>query len=92
MYMYYGLRLTLVCAKIVKQIWIVFSKLVNHDLSVEFKSQNLMEYFCKYVCEFKIKKVEKSQALLQLLEIAREARENLWTIDGTLKVYMLKSG
>ncbi len=47
-----------------------------------------MEYFCKYVCEFKIKKVEKSQALLQLLEIAREARENLWTIDvGTQSLH-----
>ena len=41
-----------------------------------------MEYFCKYVREIKIKKIEKSQAWLQLFEIARKARENFLTIDG----------
>ena len=41
-----------------------------------------MEYFCKYVREIKIKKVEKSHAWLQLFEIAREARENFLTFDG----------
>ncbi len=40
-----------------------------------------MEYFCKYVREIKIRKVEKSQPWLQLFEIAREAREKFLTID-----------
>ena len=103
---YYGLGLTLVCANFVKQI--KYSSQQNcqsrFQYIVKFKSQNLIEYFCKIntCAKSKSRKLRNHRHYCnyRLFEIARE---KFWTIDrGTqslhaqerlergLKIYMLK--
>ena len=92
MYYAYGFRLKLFCTKCFekknKKIYIVFSKLVNHDFNniVEFKSHKIWWNILANTCaKSKSGKLRSHRHdCMQLFEIAREARKNICTISGAI--------